>query len=281
MKTADLHVHSTFSDGDWTPEKLVLSARRAGLTAFALTDHDSVHGIPTAVAFGAMHGIEILNGVEISAYDEGIDLHILGYGFDPENSALRGVLARAQDARETRAARMVERLVALGAPLRLEDVMAKARDGSVGRPHVAQALVEVGHVRTIREAFDLYLGDGKPACVEKARLTAKEAIELLHGAGGVAVAAHPATYGGIPYLEPLVADGLDGVEVIHTLHDPVAEQELVDFARAHDLITTGGSDFHGPRLSAPELGSVRIPYEWVERIRDRVRSRSARSNGRS
>jgi predicted metal-dependent phosphoesterase TrpH len=115
--------------------------------------------------------------------------------------------------------------------------------------------------------------------VEKARLTAGDAIALLHGAGGVAIAAHPATYGGIPYLEELVDLGLDGVEAMHTLHDPVAERELVEYARTHDLLTTGGSDFHGPRLSCPELGAVRIPYDWVERLQERVRAGRARANG--
>jgi predicted metal-dependent phosphoesterase TrpH len=279
MKTADLHVHSTFSDGEWTPEKLVLSARRAGLFAFALTDHDTVSGIPSALAFGAMHGIEILPGVEVSAYDDGVDLHILGYGIDPSNSALGIALTQAQGAREVRAARMVERLEELGAPVRLEDVMARAGEGAVGRPHVAQVLVDAGHVRNLREAFEIYLGDGKPACVEKARLTARDAVALLHGAGGVAVAAHPATYGGIPYLEELVDAGIDGVEVMHALHDPNAERDLIEFTRAHDLLMTGGSDFHGPRASCPELGAVRVPYEWVERLHERLHARRRRANG--
>jgi predicted metal-dependent phosphoesterase TrpH len=280
MKSADLHMHSTFSDGEWTPEQLLRSARRTGLGAIALTDHDTVTGIAPAAEFAATCGVELLAGIELSAFDEGVDLHILGYGFDPQNAALRASLTRAQRARETRAARMVERLGELGAPLRLEDVMARASEGVVGRPHVAQALLDAGHVRTIREAFDLYLGDGKPACVDKARLTAREAIQLLHGAGGVAVAAHPATYGGVPYLEPLVEEGLDGVEVMHSLHDATVERELLEFADAHDLLTTGGSDFHGPRLATPEIGSVRIPYEWVERLRDRLRSRHTRANGK-
>lgn len=280
MKVADLHMHSTYSDGDWTPEKLVKSAKRVGLSAIALTDHDSVHGIEPTQTLGGIHGVEILTGVEISAFDEGVDLHILGYGFDPAHEELRAALSRSQDARQVRAARMVEKLAELGMPLRLEDVLAKAGEGVVGRPHVAQALHEAGHVRTIREAFELYLGDGKPACVDKIRMTAGDAMGLLHRAGGIAVAAHPATYGGVPYLEPLLDEGLDGVEVLHSLHDSTVTRELEDFARANQLVMTGGSDFHGPRVSTPELGSVKVPYEWVDRIRERVSARRSHGNGK-
>jgi predicted metal-dependent phosphoesterase TrpH len=236
--------------------------------------------LPQAKAFGEVHGIEVIPGVEISAFDEGVDLHILGYGFDPNHAELRAMLQRSQEARLTRAARMVDRLAELGAPLKLEVVLSKAEGGVVGRPHVAQALLEAGHVRSVREAFELYLGDGKPACVEKIRVTAKDAIGLLHRAGGVAVAAHPGTYGGVSYLESLLQDGIDGVEVLHSLHDSVSVRELESFARANDLVTTGGSDFHGPRMGLAEVGSVKIPYEWVERLRERARSLRERANGR-
>jgi predicted metal-dependent phosphoesterase TrpH len=280
MKSADLHMHSTFSDGDWTPEKLVKSARRVGLAAIALTDHDSVAGLQQAVAFGQQHGLEVIAGVEISAFDAGVDLHILGYGFDPDHAELRAMLLRSQAARTTRAARMVEKLAELGAPLRLEAVLAKAEEGVVGRPHVAQALLAAGHVRSVREAFELYLGDGKPACVDKIRVTAHDAIQLIHRAGGVAVAAHPGTYGGITYLESLLQDGIDGVEVLHSLHDSISMRELEDFARGHDLVMTGGSDFHGPRTGLAEVGSVKIPYEWVELLRERAQTLREGGNGR-
>ncbi len=273
MKLADRHMHSTFSDGEWTPEKLVKSARRVGLAAIALTDHDTVDGIEQAVSHGAKDGVEVLPGIEISAYDDGVDLHILGYGFDPKHAPLRELLMRSQAARRTRAACIVEKLEELGVPIRLEDVLAKAGEGVVGRPHVAQALYEAGHVRTIREAFELYLGDGRPACVEKNRVTAKDAIDLLHRAGGIAVAAHPMTYGGVPYLEPLVDAGLDGVEVMHTLHDSTTLRELDEFAASRGLVATGGSDFHGPRASTAELGAIKNPNEWVERVRERVETR--------
>jgi len=280
MKSADLHMHSTFSDGGWTPEKLVKSGCRVGLAAIALTDHDSVDGLRQAVSFGAENGLEVIAGVEISAFDDGVDLHILGYGFDPEHEELRAVLLRSQNARRTRAARMVERLAELGAPLRLDDVLAKAEEGVVGRPHVAQALLDAGHVRSVREAFEIYLGDGKPACVDKIRIPARDAISLLHRAGGIAVAAHPGTYGGVSYAETLLQDEIDGVEVLHSLHDSLSVHQLEDFARANDLVMTGGSDFHGPRMGFAEIGSVKIPYGWVERLRERVLERRARANGR-
>jgi predicted metal-dependent phosphoesterase TrpH len=271
VDAADLHLHSRHSDGEWPVAKLVREARVAGLRTIALTDHDTLSGIAEAVAEGREHGIEILTGVEISTWN-GADVHLLGYGFDRTDAELLDLFDRARTARRDRAVTIVERLVALGRPITFESVLREADGGAVGRPHVARALVRAGQVGSIREAFDRFLGDGKPACVEKLRVAPTAAIESVHRAGGVAVAAHPGGHGGLAALDSLVDAGLDGVEVDHPLHDSGTARRLSEYALAHGLLRTGGSDFHGPGSNA-SVGSVRIPHERVEELRDRVAQR--------
>lgn len=274
MDTADLHLHSLHSDGEWSPTRLVREARSAGVRAVALTDHDTVTGLGEALEAGRAMGVEVLTGVEVSAWRD-VDWHVLGYGFEAGDPTLGALFGRAREARLSRAARMVELLAELGRPVSLEAVLREAGAGVVGRPHVARALYKAGQVGSVREAFDLYLGDGKPACVPKLRVSPEEAIELIHRAGGVAVAAHPGCYGGPDALEPLRAAGLDGVEVDHNLHDADMTRRLADYAAQHGLVRTGGSDFHGPRAGIAAVGSVRIPYERVVELRERIAQRRA------
>jgi predicted metal-dependent phosphoesterase TrpH len=273
LSWADLHLHSRWSDGEWAPRKLVRSARRAKLGAVSITDHDDVRAFPEAQAAGEELGVEILSGVEISTWRAGVDTHILGYGFDPADPGLERLFAAARAARGERAERMVDRLGALGMPIALDDVRRIAGSAAVGRPHVAQALVEAGFVSGHREAFDRWLGDGKPACVEKLRVTPAEAIAMVHAAGGVAVCAHPATLGRTEALDELVEAGLDGVEVRHGLHGAAAEAAYDAYAREHGLVRTGGSDFHGPRLGSTEPGATSIPREWWDALLSRIEAR--------
>jgi len=268
---ADLHLHSLHSDGDWAPGELVRAAEREGLRTVALTDHDAVDGVAEMREAGRAAGIEVLSGVEISTWLDG-DLHLLGYGFDPEDPSLAATLARARDGRYDRAVRMTELLGELGMPLTIEQVLAEADTAAIGRPHVARALVAAGHVGSHREAFDRWLGDGKPACVEKYRVEPAEAIRLLHGAGGVAVAAHPAATGVAARLDALVERGLDGLEVLHPLHDPDDVRRFEQYADARGLLKTGGSDFHGPR-GGSMVGAVSIPDDWVDALRERIDAR--------
>jgi predicted metal-dependent phosphoesterase TrpH len=271
-------MHSRWSDGEWAPRKLVKAGRHAGLGALALTDHDDVRGFPELVAAGMEHGVEILSGVEISTWQDGVDVHILGYGFDPDDPALNELLGASRVTRRERAERMVVRLGELGVPVELDAVLEIAGPAAVGRPHVARALLEAGHVGTVREAFDRWLGDGKPACVDKLRISPAEAVRKLHDAGGVAVCAHPVTLGGAgtQSLDRLVDAGIDGVEVRHGLHGGSAEVTFDRYAREHGLVRTGGSDFHGPRLGSNEPGSVSIPRDWWDALLERVdRQRSA------
>ena len=270
MSWADLHMHSRWSDGEWSPGKLVRAARRAKLGAVAITDHDDVRAQPEAVLAGREHGIEILAGVEISSWRDGTDLHLLGYGFDVEDAALTRLFQAARVARADRAERMVQRLGELGMPLSIEHVRRIAGEAGIGRPHVARALLESGFVSSIREAFDRWLGDGKPACVDKLRVTPAEAIAAVHAAGGVAVCAHPITLGRAEALDSLVEAGLDGVEVRHGLHGSSAEAMYGAYAATHGLVRTGGSDFHGPRLGSQDPGSTRIPREWWDELLARI-----------
>lgn len=272
MDTADLHTHSVRSDGEWSPSRLVKEARREGLRALALTDHDTTEGLAEAFAAGAEHGVEVIAGVEISTWIDA-DVHVLAYGFDPADPELTRLFHDARGARRTRAERMVEKLAELGKPVSLEAVLLEAGDGAIGRPHVARALARSGQVGSVREAFDRFLGDGKPACVDKMKVTPAQAARAVRAAGGVTVAAHPGCYGGVALLERLADAGIDGVEVNHSLHNPELTAELEAWADARDLLKTGGSDFHGP--GAFPVGAVRVPYEWVERLKERVAKRRA------
>lgn len=279
MSWADLHMHSRWSDGEWAPRKLVKASRNAGLGALALTDHDDVRGFPELVAAGMEHGVEVLSGVEISSWQDGIDVHILGYGFDPDDPALNELLSASRATRRERAERIVQRLGDLGFPVEMNAVFEIAGDAAIGRPHVARALLEAGHVGSLREAFDRWLGDGKPACVDKLRITPAEAVHAIHSAGGVAVCAHPVTLGGnvTDSLDRLVDAGIDGVEVRHGFHGNNAEGTFERYARDRSLLRTGGSDFHGPRLGSAEPGSVSIPREWWDALLERIDHRRSLS----
>ncbi|HMB67801.1 MAG TPA: PHP domain-containing protein, partial [bacterium] len=211
MDTADLHMHSVRSDGEWSPARVVKEAGREGLRAVALTDHDTTEGLDEAFAAGAEHGVEVIAGVEISTWLDS-DVHVLAYGFDPRDAALTALFLAARGARRERAERMVERLAELGNPISMESVLREAGDGAIGRPHVARALAKSGQVGSVREAFDRFLGDGKPACVDKMKVTPEEAARAVREAGGVTVAAHPGCYGGTALLERLADAGVDGVE---------------------------------------------------------------------
>lgn len=277
MDTADLHMHSVRSDGEWSPSRLVQEARREGLRAVALTDHDTTDGLDEAFAAGDWEGVEVIAGVEISTWLDA-DVHVLAFGFDPAHATLASLFRDAKGARRTRAAHMVERLAELGMPISLESVLLEAGDGAIGRPHVARALARSGQVGSVREAFDRFLGDGKPACVDKMKVTPEETARAVRAAGGVTVAAHPGCYGGMALLPRLAEAGIDGVEVKHSLHGRELTAELEAWADDRGLLKTGGSDFHGPGASM--VGAVRVPYEWVERLMERVAERRAAAAAR-
>ncbi|MFJ8492241.1 PHP domain-containing protein [Streptomyces sp. NPDC094038] len=248
----DLHCHSTASDGTDTPAELVRNAAAAGLDVVALTDHDSTRGYAEAVA-ALPEGLTLVTGAELSCRVDGVSMHMLAYLFDPEEPALLAERELVRDDRVPRAQAMVARLNALGVPVTWEQVLRIAGDGSVGRPHVASALVELGVVPTVSDAFtEEWLADGGRAFVEKHETDPFEAIRLVKGAGGVCVFAHPgAAKRGRTVPEPVIAElaaaGLDGIEVDHMDHDEDTRARLRGLAAELGLLVTGSSDYHGSR----------------------------------
>lgn len=263
---ADLHLHSTASDGLLAPADVVACALERGLLAIALTDHDTVDGLPAARRAAEEEGLDFVPGIEISCDANGLEIHLLGYLIDEENAALRMRLAEAREQRVGRGRAMVERLNALNVAIRFEDVVRQARGSVVGRPHVARALVATGAVSSEDEAFRRYLRNGGPAYVPKGGLTSAEAIRVVRGAGGVAVLAHPGLYAAEELVPRLVAEGLAGIEVWHPKHGLDQERRFLETAERLGLVATGGSDFHDPASGAfPGLAGV--PLATIDRLR--------------
>jgi len=267
---ADLHLHTNFSDGTYTPEELVGHARRHGLSAIALTDHDTVEGCErTAVAANEV-GIEFIPATELTAELGDIELHLLGYFLDTGNPRLLEEMSRFQEVRQNRIREMVARLNQTGLPLNADAVFAIANCRSPGRPHVGRALVQAGLCRSLDEAFELYLKKNRPAWVPKFKMSALSAIELIHQAGGLAVMAHPGLNRSDNIIPELVDAGLDGIECFHTRHTPSTSEHYLRIADEHHLLVTGGSDCHGQSKGRPLIGTVKLRYEYVERLKVRV-----------
>ena len=263
---ADLHLHSLFSDGTFTPEEVVGHGARFGHKALALTDHDTVEGCARMAASCAAAGIEFIVGTELTAEHGGNELHVLGYFVDPQNPKLLTEIAKFQRVRQERIRDMVGCINALGVPLKVDDVFALANCRSPGRPHVARALVRGGHCRSLDEAFERFLKKNRPAWVPKAKMSALEAIELIHQAGGLAVMAHPGLNRSDQTIPAIVDAGLDGIECFHTKHPPATAEHYLALARKHNLLVTGGSDCHGLSKGKPLIGTVRLDYQYVEKL---------------
>lgn len=266
---ADLHLHTFFSDGTFSPEELAARARAEGLGAVALTDHDSMEGCPRMGAACAAEGLEFIPGAEFTAEHRDREIHILGYWLDPESPALTSRLAGFQAVRVNRIRDMVERLNQRGIALRADTVFELANCRSPGRPHVARALVAQGYCSTYDDAFERFLKKGRPAWVPKARMDAASTINLIHSAGGVAVLAHPGLYRADAIIPEVAAAGLDGLECWHTKHFGGAPAAYERLAGQLGLVATGGSDCHGMSKGEPLIGSVKIPYSQVVALRER------------
>ena len=260
----DLHMHSTASDGSRAPADVVGAAKAAGLVAIALTDHDSVAGLGEAQAAGAELGVRIVNGVELSAVEGEAETHLLGLHLR-DTMVLELGLEALREMRQRRARTIVDKLVALGVKVTLDDVLAQAGDGAVGRPHVARALVADGWATDVRDAFDRYLGAGRPAYVAKEQLSMPDAIAMVHAAGGLAVLAHPGGAGTRERLTALAAQGLDGVEVKHPSHSPSDTNKLRALCEQLGLVISGGSDWHGAADGPRTIGMMQVPEEWLTR----------------
>jgi predicted metal-dependent phosphoesterase TrpH len=270
---ADLHLHTAFSDGTWTPEELVAQASRYELSAIALTDHDSVEGCPRTAAACQTAGIEFIPGTELTAEQNGHELHILGYGFDTSDPAMMKEISKFQNVRQERVREMVARLNEINIPLREEAVFELANCRAPGRPHVARTLVEAGFCESLDEAFERFLKKGRPAWVPKFKMSAPEAIRLIHDAGGAAVMAHPGLNRTDNVIPGMAEAGLDGIECFHTKHSLSVSEHYVKLAQRFHLLVTGGSDCHGMSKGKPLIGTVKIPWEHVEKLKARISER--------
>jgi predicted metal-dependent phosphoesterase TrpH len=267
----DLHSHSTASDGAFAPAVVVREAHKAGLSAIALTDHDTTAGLAEAVEEGQRLGIRLVPGVELSAVEDDRETHILGLHLG-DTTPIDAKLSELREMRRTRAEKIVGMLNDHGVRITFESVLEQAAGAAIGRPHVARALIAEGWAVDSRDAFDRYLANGRPGFVPKEQLTMREAIAIIHSAGGLAVVAHPGQNGTRDRIEALKNDGLDGVEVRHPSHSNEDVIRLMALVEHFGLVPSGGSDWHGvpgPRT----LGVMKVPMEWLHWQDQRVQSR--------
>ena len=275
----ELHCHTTASDGLLTPADVVRLAKRRDVAVLAITDHDTVAAHDEAMAAGAELNLRIIPGIEISALSPQGEVHVLGYNVRPTDDATIQTLNGLRGVREARARGMIDKLAALGIAVPFERVKALAGDAMIGRPHLARVLVEMGAVSNMQEAFDLYLAEGRPAFVPHEGLTPAQAVDLIHAAHGVAVLAHPALYRGDldTLLADLLAAGLDGIEVFYPLHTPAQIEQYKVIASKHNLVMTGGSDFHYIAGDLPiSLGTVHVPDNCLRALDERMQARASR-----
>ena len=280
MARIDLHLHTRYSDGSLTPAEVVDLAHQAGVTALAITDHDIVDGIPHALDAATPMGIEVIPGVELSSRFNERELHVLGYFFDWQDSAFRDLLAQQRRSRHVRNPQTIERLNALGLELSEEEVRAKAGSDSIGRPHVAQVLVDKGYVQDTREAFDRYLKEGAPAYVPRMLSDTRDVIAWIRNAGGVPVLAHPTwtRCQGEPLYRLcacLKEAGLSGLEVFYSSHNRRQTSRFLELAKRLDLLVTGGSDFHGAANPGIQVGrgkgNLKVPDTLLDPLRHAAR----------
>lgn len=265
---ADFHTHSTASDGTLAPAELIEESARRGLRVVALTDHDTTQGVQDAVQAGKRVGVRVIAGIEFSVSVQRGELHLLGYGIDPDYLALATRLADLRDTRRERAVKIAQRLADIGIQLPDDLLDGMAESESIGRPHIARELIRMGVVDSVSEGFERYLARGRPGFVSRELIQPEDAIRLVREAGGVAVMAHPLSVPAYRELVPALVDaGLSGIECYYGRYDVDRREELASFARELGLLATGGSDFHGPGVrEGRELGAVEIPPEAVEAL---------------
>jgi len=268
-KFADLHIHTYYSDSTFSPEEVIDHARAKDLSAIAICDHDSIDGVEPCVTLGKACGIEVLSGIELTIEKPDVEIHILGYLIDGKFDWLRKRLKEIQEYRIKRIHKMIEKLSAQNVFITAEDVFKVAGKGSVGRLHLARAMINSGGVKTFWDAFDKYIGFGKPSYVPNIRFTPQDAISMVLDAGGVPVLAHPGIMNRDDYIPELVSYGLKGIEVYHTDHGSVKRKHYEEVAASLGLLMTGGSDCHGMGKGRALIGTVRIPYELVEKLKDK------------
>ncbi len=271
--SADLHVHSIYSDGSFTPLEIINMAENVGLSTIALADHDTVEGITEMVDAGSLKGIDVIPAIEFSTFQSGSEIHILGYYIDYKSQAFLSRIEELFRSRIDRAEKMVKKLNELGIKISYQDVQGIAGDKYIGRPHIAKAMIEAGYIKTMGEAFsNEYIANGGRAYISKESISPAEAIDIIHQAGGIAVMAHPYFINnGNPFecqdIKNLVSAGLEGIEVFHSKHDRKTVDYYMNIAKKLDLLITGGSDFHGDNSSI-ELGSVLLSDKYVFELKE-------------
>ena len=269
MSKVDLHIHTTASDGKFTPAEIVRKAREAGLTYIAICDHDSIEGVaPAQEAASKNPGITVIGGVEVNTDIPTGELHLLGYFYDRNNIELKQTLVKLRESRIERAQKMITKLRKMGIKIDFVRVQELAGNGSIGRPHIAQAMLEKGYINSFREAFMNYINRGGPAYVERDKVTPAEAIQLILRSGGLPVLAHPLTFDN---FEAIIAElkpaGLVGMEVYYNNYSSEQIKNLLRIAVKFSLIPTGGSDYHGlDSMNEAPLGTVEVPLESAERL---------------
>jgi 3',5'-nucleoside bisphosphate phosphatase len=269
MKFADLHVHTIFSDGTSSPPEVIAEALKQGVAVVAVTDHDTVLGLGACVEEGRLKDIEVIAGIELTAEHEGTEIHMLGYLFDYQKEALIRRLDELRQNRVERIYKIVDKLKGIGVNLKPQAVFDLAKNGTVGRLHVARAMVKEKIVNSVTEAFQKYIGDTCPAYVCGFKLSPAEAITLIRSAGGVAVLAHPYTLRRDELIPYFVELGLQGLEAYYPEHAQAMVNFYLGLAKKYNLLVTGGSDFHGSAKPDVKLGAVKLPYELVERLKER------------
>lgn len=273
----DLHMHTTASDGLLGPAALVQAVQAAGLQVFSVTDHDTVDALRETETHARPLGIRLIPGIELSAAWQKVEFHILGYFVNATDGRLLAFLRERREARRTRLQTMLDRLRAMGMAVEAAEVLSLARDGNVGRPHLARVLVRRGFVASTDEAFDRYLGEGRPAYVPRPDVTVADAIRVIHEAGGLASLAHPGLHYRDAAIPDLVGAGLDAIEAYHVNHSPGLTAHYRRLAERHGLLVTGGSDFHGAteREHGPAPGVPCLPESDFRRLDAAVEVRRA------
>lgn len=265
----DLHIHTTASDGAYTPSQVAEEAKRLGLTVIGITDHDTMDGVEEAARRGRELGIEVVPGIELNTDYHDREIHILGYYPDPHSDKFQGILKELRDARINRIQTMVANLKQLGYPVSYDRVKEIAGEGSIGRPHLAKAILEAGYAAEWSEVFDRFIGSGCPAYVPRTKLTPTAAVELILKVGGVPVLAHPGLNDADEMIPELVEAGLRGIEVFHYDHTAEDVVHYLQVAGEYRLIITGGSDCHGPGVkSGVRLGEVMLPDSYLAGLKE-------------
>lgn len=264
----DLHLHSTASDGNYSPEQIIERAHELGLTTISLTDHDTIAGIKPAMIKGKQLGVEVIPGLELNTDYNGQEIHILGYYFDLSNPGLLTCLDKLKRAREYRVEGIVKKLRSIGIDISLPEVYEESGGGCIGRPHIARILLRKGYISYIKQAFEKYIGVDGPAYVGRYKVSPAEAVSLIRQAKGIPVLAHPGVYKDDFLIPQLIEVGLLGVEVYHSDHDQEKRDHYLSIAQRHGLIVTGGSDCHGPNNRGRHLmGQVAVPEEIADSLR--------------